>query len=701
MNSRGMEKYMNDLSRVIPRFFFFVFSLAFAGAALAQTTVTLQNDDATYFGTTDAWISCCDAANMHFGLNNDMELRGELSDSGVIRFAIFQSDGGPVPNGATINSATLSLYMYGGVDAVFRASRLLRSFSEPDVTWNSPWSVPGAGAGNDYATGSMEEGSVAAPNGWLNINVTGSVGQFANGSAQNLGWKITQVSSSSEGSYKNFVSKDNNNTGLRPKLTVTYTTGPPPDCKAGNLRPFDQSPINGNPISVPSGGATFEAEHFDCGGPNNAYYDTVPGNAGNVYRTTEDVDLTTSSGANGYVVNNFQNTEWLKYTINVASPGSYTVGIRASNHLQNPATTAVFHVDVGSIDFGTISVPTTASWDDFAWYETSAVWLNAGQYDVKLRADQQYANVDELRLLPSSGGGGGDCSTPGLDLCVQFEAAPDTTFSGNNVWTQSVAGQLMWWAQNQNSDSATDTSRIAPVSISRDGASGIKLQTRESDDQVHSSYPWERSEIELDSGTNATEGADAWWANSLYIPTDSVLPTGPGTQISFFQFHGHVGSAPNFILGVFNQGGYTPHAVFRAFTAGGPQLDKSQYDSQVDGFYNMSGRCIFNSVRLGVWYDFVHHIHWASNGTGRHEIWMREDGGPVYKVLDKPNISTIYTGDSPFLKVGVYHDAVPGAFTSAIHDRLRRGTSANAVRMPDFPVDTAQAVTSCPGVTDR
>jgi hypothetical protein len=94
-----------------------------------------------------------------------------------------------------------------------------------------------------------------------------------------------------------------------------------------------------------------------------------------------------------------------------------------------------------------------------------------------------------------------------------------------------------------------------------------------------------------------------------------------------------------------------------------------------------------------VWYDFVHHIKWSSTGAGVHEIWMREgSSGAVKKVLDKRGISTLYAGDSAYLKVGIYHDAVLGLNTSVIHDRLRRGTSADAVRMPDFVIPSTGVV---------
>src|SRR4051794_2526541 len=88
------------------------FSFAFAASALAQTTVILQQGP-TYAGSTDAWIICCGGADMMRGGDNEFEIRNEASDSALVRFKIFAAEGGPVPDGATINWATLSLYKYG------------------------------------------------------------------------------------------------------------------------------------------------------------------------------------------------------------------------------------------------------------------------------------------------------------------------------------------------------------------------------------------------------------------------------------------------------------------------------------------------------------------------------------------------------------------------------------------------------------
>jgi hypothetical protein len=641
---------------------------------------------------------------------NDMEIRNETSDAMVLRFAIFQSEGGPVPNGVAITSATLSVYKYAGPDGQFKASRLLKSWNETQVTWNSraqgaAWSSAGAqaagtqGSNADYLASPDGQASIGADAVWLNIDVTSGVQAFAANPVNNFGWKVAQVSSSNPGGYKNFVSKDNLNfPDLRPRLTVTYSVAAA--CNSGLSRPYDQAPVSGNPISIPGAGATFEAEYFNCGGQNVAYHDNVAGNASGLYRTTEDVDITASPGASGYVVNNFETGEWLSYTLNVAVAGPYDLGIKASNNLGT--NTAAFHIEIDGTNVGAVAVPVTGSWDTFGWFSKTGVWLNAGQHVLKLQADQQYANVDALRVLPASGGVSAECSAAGLALCIQFEATPDTAFAGTQVTSKSVGGSsIVWDAQNAAADSAIDTNRIALASGGRDGSSALRLQTLGNDANVHSSGDWERSEIQMSVADSATTpGTDSWWAHSLFVPADAALPSATDTQVNLFQFHGNIGSAPNFALSMINQTGNSPHKVFRAYSAGGATNSNdgmgTQYNYAIDG-QNRIGQCIFDDFQQGVWYDFVHHIRWASDGTGRHEIWMRKAGGAVVKVLDRAGINTVYTGDSPYLKVGVYHSPVAGN-TSAIHDRIRRGNSADAVRMADFTVDTGASVTWCAGV---
>src|SRR3954468_16100478 len=148
---------------------FFVFawlalSMALLSPAHAQTTTVLQRIPNGYQGSMDAKIASS-APNTNKGAETTSSLIAAPNTDLLVRFAIFQSEGGPVPNNASIISATLSLYKTWGPDAVFKANRVLKSWTELGATWNSTgsqsWSTPGLGTGDILSTADGQ-GSVAA-----------------------------------------------------------------------------------------------------------------------------------------------------------------------------------------------------------------------------------------------------------------------------------------------------------------------------------------------------------------------------------------------------------------------------------------------------------------------------------------------------------------------------------------------------------
>jgi len=246
----------------------FAAAALFAGQALGQTTVALQQGQNAYAGTIDAKVACCTFANTVYGSDTYSSLIVDTSTSLLVRFAIFQSEGGPVPNGATITSATLSLFKDWGPDAVFKATRILKNWNET-ATWNATgtgpaWTTPGVFTG-DLAATVDGQASVAANNGcdlnanwpstcWLNVDVTPGVQAFAGGTS-NFGWKLSYVSGSNDSGPKEFYSRDNTQfPQLRPKLTISYTTSTTPTVPTARLT---ASPTVGTgPLAVTFGAST-------------------------------------------------------------------------------------------------------------------------------------------------------------------------------------------------------------------------------------------------------------------------------------------------------------------------------------------------------------------------------------------------------------------------------------------------------------
>ena len=116
----------------------------------------------------------------------------------------------------------------------------------------------------------------------------------------------------------------------------------------------DGSPFGGTPRAVPG---TIQAEDYNTGGQGVAFNDTDTTNNGGQYRPSEAVDIqaTTDTGG-GFNVGWTRAGEWLKYTVNVASSGSYTFNARVAS----AAAGASFHAEIDGVNVtGALSVPNT------------------------------------------------------------------------------------------------------------------------------------------------------------------------------------------------------------------------------------------------------------------------------------------------------------------------------------------------------
>src|SRR5207237_8538207 len=91
--------------------------------------------------------------------------------------------------------------------------------------------------------------------------------------------------------------------------------------------------------------SNLEAEKLDKGGQGVAYQDNTISNQGVLYRTGEDVDII-SPYANGYVINNFETREWLEYSINVTTAGTYKVEALVSSTISD----SQFHVSIAGVE---------------------------------------------------------------------------------------------------------------------------------------------------------------------------------------------------------------------------------------------------------------------------------------------------------------------------------------------------------------
>jgi len=193
-------------------------------------TVVLQNGLNGYSGTADTFVNGY-TGHQDANFSTSTQLRtGPVAGpfNTLVRFAIFAGEGGPVPSGATITSATLSLYRPTNYPGTLTVNRLLVNWVETQATWNrfnssAFWNTAGAtGAGTDIlATPDTTLTTTNSRNTWIAMNVTTGVQAFAGGTANN-GWRIVDTAGSNFNSYNS--REYTTDATLRPKLSITYTS---------------------------------------------------------------------------------------------------------------------------------------------------------------------------------------------------------------------------------------------------------------------------------------------------------------------------------------------------------------------------------------------------------------------------------------------------------------------------------------------
>jgi endonuclease/exonuclease/phosphatase family metal-dependent hydrolase len=165
-------------------------------------------------------------------------------------------------------------------------------------------------------------------------------------------------------------------------FSFTSASTPPPSSDG-------PTPYSGSPATVPG---TIRAEAFDNGGEGVAYHDSGPNNVGGAVRQTG-VDIESSSDG-GYDVGWTAPGEWLNYSVNVTSSGSYTVQLRVAS-----SGGATMRVGFNRSNvWQTVNVPSTGGWQSWATVSFPAN-LNAGQQLLTVLFDTGNVNLNNVKVV--------------------------------------------------------------------------------------------------------------------------------------------------------------------------------------------------------------------------------------------------------------------------------------------------------------
>ncbi len=187
-----------------------------------------------------------------------------------------------------------------------------------------------------------------------------------------------------------------------------------------------EGPFGGTAAAVPG---TVQAENYDTGGQGVGYSVASVNGTGNGYRADGvDLEATTDTGG-GDNVGWTAAGQWLRYTVNVAAAGTYTVSFRTA---APAAVTDGFHLanTAGANLSGNVTVAATGGYQAWATV-TAAVTLPAGLQVLTLAEDNPNWNINWLQFATSGGGS------------ASLTASPTSlTFASQNVGSTSTVQQV-------------------------------------------------------------------------------------------------------------------------------------------------------------------------------------------------------------------------------------------------------------------
>ncbi|WP_042391852.1 discoidin domain-containing protein [Streptacidiphilus carbonis] len=220
-----------------------------------------------------------------------------------------------------------------------------------------------------------------------------------------------------------------------------------------------EAPYGGTPAAVPG---TVQAENYDTGGQGLAYNVTSVNGSGNAYRA-DGVDLeTTSDTGGGYDLGWTTGGQWFRYTVNVATAGTYAVSLRLA---APSAVSGALHISnaSGADLSGAVAVPATGGFQTWTTV-TAGVTLPAGQQVLTVNQDAGGWNLNSLAFAASGGG-----TPPSTDLAAgrttsesshtQGYASSNVTDGNRSSYWESANNAFPQWVQ-VDLGSAQSVSRV-------------------------------------------------------------------------------------------------------------------------------------------------------------------------------------------------------------------------------------------------
>lgn len=156
-----------------------------------------------------------------------------------------------------------------------------------------------------------------------------------------------------------------------------------------------QAPFHGTPFTIPG---KIQAEDFDQGGMNVAYFVADTNRRSSTYRKNTDVYIRTYRGINYSV--RLRDKEWLEYTVDVTKPGKYDITAHLSaGRRRNENEQSKFHIEIDGID-KTSSVTVPMSRERWSMVDATAsnIELSAGKHIMRFVVENRRFSIDYFEI---------------------------------------------------------------------------------------------------------------------------------------------------------------------------------------------------------------------------------------------------------------------------------------------------------------
>jgi hypothetical protein len=373
-----------------------------------EVTVTLQQGAGGYTGGEDSYIYLYTPSRTYCSVNS-FRVGYRQRYAALLRF-----DVSSIPADAAITRASLEVYAagWGGSDITIEAFRVLRDCDPCQATWNRAqegvqWAIPGCeGVGSDRGAELESSVSTDSVKKWYAFDLTLLVQDWVAGSAANNG-VLLRGASPWAGSAFYFLSAQDSNIALRPKLVITYQTPTGPTATTtATLAPSETFTPSATPTSSPTVSVTAAATRTPSRTPSPS--PTFP---------SGETTITLQQGSSGY--SGAEDAYIYQYTpvTNYCGVNTFRVGYR-----QRYAT--LLHFDLSPIPANTAIAEATLHIYATGW----------GGSNMTIDAFRIVRDTDPCQATWNQAQQGSNWALPGANDTIADRApTPESSVTTNNI----------------------------------------------------------------------------------------------------------------------------------------------------------------------------------------------------------------------------------------------------------------------------